>query len=336
MAGGRVPIPDLYAALRRLIAQIPAGRVSTYGDLAEALGSVRAARWVGEFLSAHDHSESCCCHRVVRRTGEIGLYVSGDPAEKIARLREDSVIVEDGRVDLQRVGFTGFRSRKPLRRLVRLQEELHGLTRLSSYRRTPEIVAGVDLSYEQKSPAAPGWACATYAAVDTRRLQLADTCTIRRRVRFPYIPGFLSFREAPLLLELLDQVAATGPLADVVLVDGNGILHPRRAGLATFVGVHGQARTIGVGKSLLCGTVGRVDPVTGAQPVRVDGDHVGYAIAAGRGSRSVYVSPGHRLSVSNSLRLVRGLFAGHRVPEPIFHADRLSRLAVKSLRDRVG
>src|SRR5690606_4621112 len=79
-------VPDLPAELERLLAQIPAGRVTTYGDLARALGDVKAARWVGEYLLEHPHPDACTCHRVVRKEGEVGLYIAGDPAEKVSRL----------------------------------------------------------------------------------------------------------------------------------------------------------------------------------------------------------------------------------------------------------
>lgn len=327
----RVSIPNLYTALRKLIEQIPIGRVTTYGNLAEALGSKSAARWVGEFMAHHEHDTKCNCHRVVRKTGEIGLYVRGDASEKIRRLQSERVAVDDGVVDAGRFGFSDFKSRKPLSRLLRLQEEVRDQVQMTGYRRKPQYVGGVDLSYEKKSPGAPSYACATYAVVDSKKLRLVNSVTIRRRVRFPYIPGFLTFREAPILMELLDKVAKTEPLAEVILVDGNGILHPRRAGVATFLGVQTDVRTIGVGKSLLCGTIeDDGSPADVAKPIRLDGKCVGHVVGNTAESRPVFVSPGHRMTVASSLRIVRDMFDDHRVPEPIFHADRISREAIKA------
>lgn len=327
----RVAIPNLYTALSKLLDKIPRGRVTTYGDLAEALGSISAARWVGEFMAHHKHAGDCNCHRVVRRTGEVGLYVSGDVEEKIHRLRKERVDVADGTVDLDEFRFADFKSRRPLSRLLRLQEQIRDQLMLSAYRNTPEAVAGVDLSYEKKSPGERSYACATYAVVETRKRKLVSSHTIRRRVRFPYIPGFLSFREAPILLDLLDEVAKRGPLAEVILVDGNGILHPRRAGIATFLGVTNGARTVGVGKSLLCGTVEEDGTLAATpKPIRLDGKQVGYAVGNTDDSSPVFVSPGHRMTVKSSLKIVQSLFGDHRVPEPIFQADRISRNAVKA------
>ncbi len=74
MAGSDYIVPDLYDELRKLLKQVsPAGRVTTYGDLADAFGSKSAARWIGEFMMRHSHTASCCCHRVVRRSGDVGL-----------------------------------------------------------------------------------------------------------------------------------------------------------------------------------------------------------------------------------------------------------------------
>ncbi|MFK7817500.1 MAG: endonuclease V [Planctomycetaceae bacterium] len=326
----RISIPNLYAALRKLLDQIPHGRVTTYGDLAEALGSISSARWVGEFMAHHEHEADCNCHRVIRRTGEIGIYVTGDPNEKSQKLREEHIDVGDTTVDLERFGFTQFKSRFPLKRLLRLQNDIGSKLVLKGYRPRPDFVAGVDLSYEKKSPGAPSYAFATYAVVETRRLKLVDSVTIRKRVKFPYIPGFLSYREAPILLDLLDKVAKTSPLAEVVLVDGNGILHPRRAGIATFLGVQTDIRTVGVGKSLLCGTVEEDgSPADVPKPIRLDGKQVGYAVGNNADSSRIFVSPGHRMTIKSSLRVVCELFGSHRIPEPVFHADRISREAAK-------
>ena len=328
----KLSIPNLYAAVRQLIDKIPRGRVTTYGDIAEALGSVSAARWVGEFMAHHQHDKKCNCHRVVRRTGEVGLYVRGDVSRKIAELMSERVDVDDdGVIDLKRYRFSEFKGRRPLARLLRMQDEIRDQLKLTAYRAKPKTVAGVDLSYEKKSSGEPNYAFATYAVVEPRRHALVSSHTIRRRVRFPYIAGFLSFREAPILFDLLDEVLKREQLADVILVDGNGLLHPRRAGIATFLGVHYDVRTVGVGKSLLCGTVeDDGSPAATPKPIRLDGKQVGYAVGNSDKSSPIFVSPGHRMTVKSSLRVVQQMFANHRVPEPIFEADRISRNAVKA------
>lgn len=325
-----IRLPNLEAALRRLIAKIPHGRVTTYGALARALGAASAARWVGGFLARHDHTCDCVCHRVVRKNGETGLWVNGSADEKHALLAAENIRVQNGIVDLTRFGFDAFNTSGPLRRLAAIQEEVRTGVSLRNYRGRPGYVAGVDLSYSRKSAEGSSFAVAAYCLVDSRHQELVKSVTVRQRVRFPYIPGFLSFREAPLLSALLDRVRQDDAIADVVLVDGNGILHPRRAGIATFLGVRCDVRTIGIGKSLLCGTIGDAGPSDrGARPVRHDGDLVGFEVGNKPASRPIYVSPGHLLTARNALRIVRSLFADHRVPEPIYHADRVSRRVIR-------
>ena len=89
----------------------------------------------------------------------------------------------------------------------------------------------------------------------SRRAELVWSAKIRRAIRFPYITSYLTFRELPILLELLGEVRAAGRMAPVLLVDGSGILHPRRFGVASHLGVAADAATIGVTKKLLCGKV---------------------------------------------------------------------------------
>ena len=103
-------IPDLESELKRLLDQIPAGRVTTYGQLADALGLRAAARWVGEYLRDHEHPSECPCHRVVRKEGALGLYLRGrDPEEKAQALRREGIGVRDGLVErFPEVDFSEF------------------------------------------------------------------------------------------------------------------------------------------------------------------------------------------------------------------------------------
>lgn len=331
-------IPELEAMLWSLLEQIPYGRVTTYGDLARALGDVKAARWVGEVLRDHPHnsarSNECPCHRVVRRNGDPGLYATGDAFEKLRRLELEGVETltpypttkttpSSPHVDLKRFGFYDFECAAPLKTLAEFQETLPEQIQIAPWSDTPAFVGGVDVSYIDKQTAV-----AAYVVVETSTGRLIDTACIKRPVRFPYISGYLAFREIPLYLELFAEVRRRDLLTPVVFVDGNGILHHRRAGIASHLGVAADVRTIGVGKKLQCGKV-----VLGGltarspRPIIQDGEPVGVAMKAGDESRPVFVSPGHRIDVANAARLTRMLFHGHRVPEPIYHADRVSREA---------
>ncbi|HUG89339.1 MAG TPA: endonuclease V, partial [Planctomycetaceae bacterium] len=140
----------------------------------------------------------------------------------------------------------------------------------------------------------------------------------------------LTFRELPVLLDVMARVAAQGRLAPLVLVDGTGILHPRRAGIAANFGVVTGIPTIGVSKKLLCGQF-ELEGLTpeSPRPVTYKGEMLGTAVKATERSRPVFVSPGNRITVEDAARIARLLFHGHRLPEPIYWADRLSREAAR-------
>ena len=202
--------------LRRLLAQVPVGRVTTPGVLAAALGNPIAARWVGYYLAHHDHDPQCACHRVVRAGGVVpGCGAIWTPASQARQLRSEGVEVHAGTVDLARYGFQQFASERPLERLARLQQGIVARVSIRPRRRMPRLVGGVDISYSGQDRGV-----AAYGLVDRATGELAWSTTICRTVRFPYISSYLTFRELPLLLDLLEAVRAAGQLSSVVLVDG--------------------------------------------------------------------------------------------------------------------
>lgn len=316
-------IPDLPRRLCELLAQVPAGRVTTYGSLADALGNRIAARWVGHFALHHDHAADCPCHRVVRADGQLGQYIDGGEKVKARRLADDGVRLAGGLVDLRQYGFDRFEGDRPLERLQRVQEELLAKVSLRPRRRIPKLVGGVDVSYPRADRGV-----ASYALVETDTGRLVWSATVRRRIVFPYISTYLAFRELPILLDLIDEVRTAGRLSQVLLVDGSGILHQRLAGIATHLGIAASLPTIGVTKKLLCGQV----ELEGMQPeesrtVVHEDQMIGVALRTTSGSRRpIFISPGHRLDVAFAERLVRRLLTGRRLPEPLYWADRLSRL----------
>lgn len=315
-------VPDLTRSLGDLLRQLPAGKVATCGDLAEALGNRIAARWVGHFALHHDHRPGCPCHRIVRLGGELGGYAAGSIEDKARRLAAEGVAVQEGRIDLERFGLREFVSDRPLERLRHVQEAIQRQIVLRPRRRMPKLTAGVDVAYPQ-----PGLGVAAYALVETATGELVWSTTVRRPVTFPYISTYLSFREIPILLELLDEVRRAGRMAEIFMVDGSGILHHRHAGIASHLGVTAALPTIGVTKKLLCGKVDIRAMAPGElRPVVHDDQLIGVALRPTAGSlRPIFVSPGHRVDVSFCEQLVRQLLRGHRLPEPIYWADRLSR-----------
>ena len=144
----------------------------------------------------------------------------------------------------------------------------------------------------------------------------------RRATTFPYVPGLLSFRELPAVLEALEQLSA---LPDLFLCDGQGIAHPRRLGIAAHLGVLTDLPAIGVGKSHLIGTHAPVPVHRGAWRELCDGDEVIGAVLRTRARvKPVYVSIGHRVSLATALDVVLQAAPRYRLPEPIRRADGLA------------
>ena len=316
------PIPDLSECLRRLVYQIPLGRVATFGDLADALGDPVAARWVGRMAAEKAPSETCPWHRVVRADGSLSPLPAHADLPRRRRLACENIAVREGRVDLTQLRFRGFQSDRPLAQLRACQQQLARKLRRSPRKRIPALVAGVDVAYPDSR-----WAQAAYALVEAESGRLVWSETVRRRVEFPYITSYLSFRELPILLTLFDVVRAADKLAEVVLVDGSGILHPSGAGIAAHLGVVASMSTIGVTKKLLCGDVAIEGMRPGeARPVLIGGRPTGLALRPTSGTRRpIFISPGHRVDLTYCERMVRGVMLDRRLPAPIYWADRFSR-----------
>lgn len=178
-------------------------------------------------------------------------------------------------------------------------------------------VGGVDVAYHEDR------AIAAAVVVDRRTLEVVSSATASVEERFPYIPGYLAYRELPAVREALARLDAVPP---VVLVDGHGLLHPRSCGLACMLGVLDDVATIGVGKRLFVGEVEGAPTSDRPAPVRHAGRVAGYALLTGRSTRPIYASTGHRVSARTAARLVREL-ARFRLPEPTRQADKLAARA---------
>ncbi len=197
-------------------------------------------------------------------------------------------------------------------RYVRCQLELDG---------DPTSVAGLDAAYR----GAQVWAAAVVLHFPT--LQVLDTAVVVRPAEFPYVPGLLSFREAPAMLEAL---CALRVRPDIVLCDGQGIAHPRRLGIASHIGIATDWPTIGCAKSLLCGSAEEPAHVFGATaPVWDGGELIAMAVRTRPNVKPVYVSIGHRVDLPFAVSVVLRCCRGYRLPEPLRLADSLSRRAAQ-------
>lgn len=321
-------LPDLPQDLLDLIDQIPEGRVTTFGALAQALGDIKAALWVAKFIADHFSRQSSNhpLHRVLRQTGDLPPSFLSFGIEAI--LLKEGISFKKDRVDLARSVYDEFQTHSPLAELKAYQEDLARDVRLEPAP-IDDVVGGVDVSYLDDETG-----IAAYTLVEVATGKLLWSHFKRLTIPFPYITGYLAFRELPVYRELLSDVREAGKLASVLLVDGNGRLHPRRAGIATHLGVLEGIPTIGVGKKLICGKIQAGGEFReGTAPIIDQEEVIATAIHARRDARPIFVSPGHLTDVDSAARIVQSLFRGeHRLPEPIYLADQLSRREARSPR----
>jgi len=181
-----------------------------------------------------------------------------------------------------------------------------------------QYVAGVDLGFEEDGAISR----AAVAVLSFPDLQLQEKAIAKRPTNFPYIPGFLSFREIPAILDALETVSTT---PDLIVCDGQGIAHPRRLGIACHLGVLIDIPTIGAAKSLLVGKHDEVPVEKGSwQPLRYRGEVVGAVLRSRTGVKPLYISPGHRISLPTAIDYVLRCTTKYRLPETTRWADKLA------------
>ena len=202
---------------------------------------------------------------------------------------------------------------------IRLQETLREqVVARDEFPREPRTVAGMDVSYDRKSP----WIFAAVVVLRLPALELVDQAVVARaRATFPYVPGLLSFRESPAGLAAWERLK-TRP--DCLLCDGHGYAHPRRFGFACHFGLLVDLPTIGCAKSVLVGEYREPSERRGSLSDLVhDGEVVGVAARTQNATRPVFVSAGHRISLRRAVEIVLACSPRYRIPEPIRRAHAL-------------
>ena len=179
-------------------------------------------------------------------------------------------------------------------------------------------VAGIDVGFEQEGRIAR----AAIAVLAFPSLVPLESASARRPAAFPYVPGLLSFREIPVVLDALGQLRSP---PDLLICDGQGLAHPRRFGLACHLGVLTGLPSIGAAKSRLLGTHAKLPPERGAWVPLVDrGETVGAVLRTRTGVSPLYVSVGHRLALATAIALVLACAPRYRLPETTRRAHRLA------------
>lgn len=210
------------------------------------------------------------------------------------------------------------------KRAIEIQNDLAGRVQAKGQPKRCRLVAGTDLAFEND-----GTVCVAGVVLwDAHAQSVVEQHVCRKAVTIPYVPGLLSFREAPAILAVLKKLRQT---PDVIICDGHGLAHQRRFGLACHIGVILNLPTIGCAKSRLIGEHREPAAKRGSRTGLTDrGDRVGTVLRTKNNVRPVYVSIGHRIDLKAAERVVLACTAGYRLPEPTRLADRLVAAAKKT------
>ena len=201
---------------------------------------------------------------------------------------------------------------------IAIQEQLRSLVVAEDRFGPVHSVAGVDVGFEGDGAVTR----AAVAVLSFPELVLQETSLARLPTSFPYVPGLLSFREAPAVLQALEGLHA---LPDLLLCDGQGLAHPRRFGIACHLGVLTGLPSMGGAKSLLGGRHAALTPERGAwQPLLDRGEQVGAALCTRPGAKPVYISVGHRVSLAAAIEYTLRCVTKYRLPETTRQAHHLA------------
>jgi deoxyribonuclease V len=202
---------------------------------------------------------------------------------------------------------------------IELQKQLSpGIIRKSTLKlNRVRTIAGIDTAYRE------GVGCAAVVVLQVEDLNTVESKTATRPIDFHYVPGLLSFREGPVILEALDKLKSA---PDLLMFDGQGIAHPRRFGIASHIGLLTGIPAVGCGKTKLVGKYQEPEVEQGSfSYLRDDDDTIGAVVRTRSRVKPVFVSTGHRVNLGDSIKLVLRCSSGFRLPEPIRRADKLAR-----------
>jgi deoxyribonuclease V len=212
-----------------------------------------------------------------------------------------------------------FQLAKDVAEATRIQNELHGKIRIEPLKKEPKTIAGADISYNRFSD--DFFACVVVLSLP--ELEIVEAVFAKGIATFPYVPGYLSFREIPTLLKAFEKLK-TKP--DVVMADGQGIAHPRRLGIATHLGITLDLPMFGCAKHKLFG-VGRAPLATrGSVSLLHDpktDETIGALVRTKDNVAPVIISPGHKITLEESIELTLRTAKGYRIPEPTRRAHEL-------------
>lgn len=198
-----------------------------------------------------------------------------------------------------------------------IQENLRSRIKICPLIKYPSIIAGVDAAFFKEKVIA---VAAFYSYPELSHLD--DTIAVEK-VRFPYVPGFLSFREG---LSILYALSRSSHKPDLIIFDGQGIAHPKGVGIASHIGVLLDIPSIGCAKSRLVGEYEEPDiKKASTSPLIYNSKQVGIVLRTRTNIKPLFVSPGHLIDIDSSITIIMNCITRYRLPEPLRTADRLSK-----------
>jgi deoxyribonuclease V len=207
---------------------------------------------------------------------------------------------------------------------IALQKSLSGKVRLIKLKKQPKIAAGIDCAFSKDKKKI--FACAVLLKLPD--FELIETSSAVQKLTFPYIPGLLSFREAPSCIAAVEKLKHE---PDVFVIDGQGIAHPRRLGLAAHLGLFFDKSTIGCAKSRLTGSFEEPALEKGFfSPLKDGSEIIGAVVRTRTNVKPVFVSVGNRCLLKDAIKIVLDCTTKYRIPEPARLAHQLvSKLKLK-------
>lgn len=204
-----------------------------------------------------------------------------------------------------------------------LQKRLAKKVKIIPLKKRVERVGGVDVCIKENR------AVACVVVMSYPNMKILDVSIESKEISFPYIPGFLSFREGPIIIEAIKKLSL---VPDVFIFDGQGIAHPRKMGIATHIGVVLDISTVGCAKSVLCGTYKEPDKEKGSwTPLVYKGNIVGAVLRTKTSVKPVIVSVGNKIELSQCIEIVLKCSTRYRLPEPVRQAHIIAGKEMKRI-----
>ncbi|NYT00650.1 MAG: endonuclease V [Methanocellales archaeon] len=192
--------------------------------------------------------------------------------------------------------------------LIRAQEMVASRALVEDQFGVLKTIAGVDQAFLDDK------IISGIVILDYNTMDVIEKAYSIKYVEFPYIPSFLSFREGPAIISAFRSLKMR---PDLLMIDGCGINHPRSAGLATHIGVALDMVTIGVAKNLLCGIIEKPINIWDYSPITLHDQYVGASLLSKKGCNPIIIAPGHKVSLSSTIDIVRYCLRGQKLPDPI-------------------